>query len=398
MQAEETTGSRAELALRFVIFGGEALEIQSLKPWFERHGEVRPQLVNMYGITETTVHVTYRALTMSDVNKSTGSIIGKPMPDLQVYVLDPKQQPVPVGIPGELYVGGAGLSRNYLNRSELTAERFIPDPFSGEVGARLYKSGDLARYLPNGDLEFLGRMDEQVKVRGYRIESGDIEAALNKCPGVRESVVTLHEDGHNDQQLVAYVVETDSGSLTTTRLHGFLKDLLPDYMVPALFVMLDILPLTANGKVDKRALPAPGQSRPELADAYVGPRSAIEEVLVGIWSEVLHVEQVGIFDNFFELGGHSLLATQVVSRVQDAFQIEVPLRSVFDEPAVAGFAVLMVQNLFEQEGDEDFAQLLQEVELLPEDQIKDLLKQDQKEGAEFCSSFQVNSALPHLAG
>ncbi len=339
MQAEERAGAVQKLELRFIIFGGEALELQGLRSWFARHGDEQPQLVNMYGITETTVHVTYRSLTMADVERSAGSVIGRHIPDLQVYVLDGQLQPVPVGVPGELYIGGAGVARGYLNRIELTDERFIADQFSGQAEGRLYKSGDLGRYLPNGEMEYLGRIDQQVKIRGFRIELGEIEAVISRHATVREVVVTVREDVPGDKRLVAYLVAAQEQSAPSTgELRSYLKEKLPEYMVPGVFVILDALPLTPNGKVNRRALPAPDEARPELEQQYVTPRNAVEEVMAGIWAEVLKVEEIGIHDNFFDLGGHSLLATQVVSRVRTALQVELPLRALFEEPTVAGLA------------------------------------------------------------
>ena len=339
MQAEERAGAVEKLGLRFIIFGGEALELQGLRSWFARHGDEQPQLVNMYGITETTVHVTYRPLTMADVERSAGSVIGRHIPDMQVYVLDGQLQPVPVGVPGELYIGGAGVARGYLNRIELTDERFIADQFSGQAEGRLYKSGDLGRYLPDGEMEYLGRIDQQVKIRGFRIELGEIEAVISQHATVREVVVTVREDVPGDKRLVAYLVAAQEQSAPSTgELRSYLKEKLPEYMVPGVFVMLDALPLTPNGKVNRRALPAPDEARPELEQQYVTPRNAVEEVMAGIWAEVLKVEEVGIHDNFFDLGGHSLLATQVVSRVRTALQVELPLRALFEEPTVVGLA------------------------------------------------------------
>jgi amino acid adenylation domain-containing protein len=338
IRAEEVVGVCRNLALRLVIFGGEALELPSLRPWYERHGDRHPQLVNMYGITETTVHVTYRPLTASDLDTVTGSVIGGPIPDLQVYVLDRHQEPVPIGVPGELYVGGAGVARGYLQRPELTAERFVPHPFDGEPGGRLYRSGDLACYLSRGDVEYLGRIDHQVKIRGFRVELGEIEVVLGMHPSVRESVVLAREESPGDKRLVAYVVPAQDAAPAIADLRRWVQDKLPDYMVPAAFVLLYALPLTAHGKIDRRALPAPDQARPELKSAYVAPGTPVEEILIGIWAEVLGIEQAGIHDNFFELGGHSLLATQVVSRVRDAFQVELPLRVFFESTTVAGLA------------------------------------------------------------
>jgi amino acid adenylation domain-containing protein len=331
-----TAGPKETLALRFIIFGGEALELQSLKPWIEVYGDRSPRLVNMYGITETTVHVTYRPLNATDLEKNVGSVIGHPLGDLRVYLLDQLQQLVPIGVPGEVYVGGAGLSRGYLKRFDLTGERFVPDAFSNTPGARLYRSGDLARYLGNGDLEYLGRVDRQVKVRGFRIELGEIEAVLRQTPAVQECAVLAHDDSPGQTNLVAYVVLDSALWPKTEELRSFAKEKLPDYMVPNAFVQLEQLPLTPNGKLDRLALRAVDRSRSALGDAFVAPRTPAEELLAGIWAAVLKLPQVGVHDDFFDLGGHSLLATQVVARVRDAFQVELPLRSLFESPTVAG--------------------------------------------------------------
>ncbi len=338
IQAEERAEAKSELSLRLVIFGGEALELQSLKPWFDRHGDRQPQLVNMYGITETTVHVTYRPINTADLNQASGSVIGCAIPDLQIYILDRQRQPVPIGVPGEMYVGGAGVARGYLRRPELNAERFIADPFSNDPAARLYKTGDLARYLPNGDIEYLGRIDHQVKIRGFRIELGEIEAALCRYPIVREAVVLAREDTPGEKRLVAYLTLEVGQTLNVSDLRSFLQRKLPDYMIPTAFVTLGALPLTSNGKIDHKALPAPEQSRPELARAFVAAHNPLEEMLAGIWMEVLNLEQVGIYDNFFELGGHSLLATALVSRIREAFQVELPLVTLFESPTIAALA------------------------------------------------------------
>ncbi|MEH2001258.1 MAG: amino acid adenylation domain-containing protein [Nostoc sp.] len=365
IQAEQSITTTGNLSLRLVIFGGEALELKSLQPWFERYGDKSPQLVNMYGITETTVHVTYRPLSKTDLN-STASVIGRPIPDLQVYVLDEYLQPVPIGVGGEMYVGGAGVARGYLNRPELTAQRFISNPFDGSRGAkedqsfncdrvggasrreactkysRLYKTGDLARYLPNGELEYLGRIDQQVKIRGFRIELGEIEALLAQHPAVWESVVVIREDELDDKRLVAYVVPKVKQSSTAAELRQFLANQLPSYMVPNTFVMLESLPLTSNGKVDRRALPKP-ELDSKLLEKFVAPRTPIEEMLAQIWAQVLKVEQVGIYDNFFELGGHSLLATQLLSRIRTSLKVELPLRSLFAAATLAELAQEMGQ-------------------------------------------------------
>jgi amino acid adenylation domain-containing protein len=317
IQAEQSGWPNASeappLALRFVIFGGEALELQSLGPWFERHGDERPLLVNMYGITETTVHVTYRPIRESDLSTATGSVIGERIPDLQIYVLDAARKPVPIGVPGELYVGGAGLARGYLHRPALTAERFVVNPW-GEAGARLYRTSDRGRYLANGDLEYLGRVDRQVKVRGFRIELGEIEAVLAQHANVSESVV-IARDEDGDTRLVAYVV-TDQ-DLTVSELRSHMKERLPEYMVPSAFVLLERLPLTTNGKVDRRALPSPEDARLDPGEAYVAPESEAERILVDVWAEVLKVDRVGVCDNYFALGGDSIRSVNVLSLARE---------------------------------------------------------------------------------
>ncbi|MEH2355882.1 non-ribosomal peptide synthetase [Nostoc sp.] len=344
IQVEQSTATIGDLNLRLVIFGGEALEIKSLQPWFERHSDQMPQLVNMYGITETTVHVTYRPLSKADLNQ-TASVIGRPIPDLQVYVLDEYFQPVPIGVPGEMYVGGEGVTRGYLNRPELTAERFISNPFNK---SKLYKTGDLARYLPNGELEYLGRIDNQVKIRGFRIELGEIEALIVQHPAIWESVVIVREDEPGDKRLVAYVVSQVEHSPKVPELRQFLKAKLPEYMVPSAFVLLESLPLTSNGKVDRRGLPKPDLDS-TLLEKYVAPRTPTEEMLALLWTQVLKLERVGIHDNFFEVGGHSLLATQLLSRIRTSFKVELALRELFARATVAELAQsieqLQQQNL-----------------------------------------------------
>ncbi|HEX2211108.1 MAG TPA: amino acid adenylation domain-containing protein [Longimicrobium sp.] len=308
MRADEEAGD--PLALRWVVFGGEALEPRALEPWFARHGDARPRLVNMYGITETTVHVTFREITRADAAGG-ASLVGEPIPDLGVCLLDGRMEPVPAGVPGEIFVAGAGVARGYLGRPALTAERFVPDPFSGVPGARLYRSGDRARRRGD-DLEYLGRGDQQVKVRGFRIEPGEIEAALLAQAGVREAVVMAREDGTGGRRLVAYIV--GDGEAAPAALRTALAARLPDYMVPSAIVTLDALPLTAHGKVDRRALPEPDGRT--MAEGYVAPRGAVEEALAAAWAETLGVERVGAHDNYFALGGDSMRALQALARAR----------------------------------------------------------------------------------
>ncbi|HEW98429.1 MAG: hypothetical protein DRR16_10450 [Candidatus Parabeggiatoa sp. nov. 3] len=346
MTAEDQKGNRSDLNLRLVIFGGEALEFQSLTPWFERHGDQIPQLVNMYGITETTVHVTYRPLTLADLN-SQGSLIGFPIPDLQAYMLDSHLQPTPIGIPGELHIGGAGLARGYLNRPELTAEKFIKNPFSDDPNSRLYKTGDLARYLPDGNIEYLGRIDNQVKMRGFRIELGEIEAILVQHPAVQENAVIVHELESGDKRLVACLVPNQGQTIDNTELRSFLKDRLPDYMIPSAFVTLEALPLTPNGKIDRRALSQLSVSHEISEEQFVAPRTPDEERLAGIWAEVLGIERVGVHDNFFELGGDSIISIQVISRANQA-GLQLTPRQLFQHQTIAELARVAQMGLSRQ--------------------------------------------------
>ncbi|MEG5092537.1 amino acid adenylation domain-containing protein [Microcoleus sp. B13-B4] len=316
-------------ALRIMLTGGDKLHQHP-------SASIPFKVVNNYGPTENTV-VTTSGLVESDAIQNTLPHIGRPIDNIQVYLLDRHLQPVPIGVPGELYIASVGLARGYLNRPDLTQEKFIPNTFSNEPGSRLYKTGDLGRYLPDGNIEFLGRIDNQVKIRGFRIELGEIEAILNQHSGVRETAVIAKDFVAGDKQLVAYVVPYQEGTPTITDLRHFLKQKLPDYMMPGAFIVLEALPLTPNGKVDRRALPAP-DLRPELEEFFVAPRTPIEEMLASIWSNILLIDSVGVHDNFFTLGGHSLLATQVISRVRDTISIELPLRSLFEAPTIAEFA------------------------------------------------------------
>ncbi|MFK1280670.1 pyoverdine non-ribosomal peptide synthetase PvdD, partial [Pseudomonas aeruginosa] len=324
-------------ALRYVIFGGEALDLQSLRPWFQRFGDRQPQLVNMYGITETTVHVTYRPVSEADLEGGLVSPIGGTIPDLSWYILDRDLNPVPRGAVGELYIGRAGLARGYLRRPGLSATRFVPNPFPGGAGERLYRTGDLARFQADGNIEYIGRIDHQVKVRGFRIELGEIEAALAGLAGVRDAVVLAH-DGVGGTQLVGYVVADSAEDAERLResLRESLKRHLPDYMVPAHLMLLERMPLTVNGKLDRQALPQPDASPSQ--QAYRAPGSELEQRIAAIWAEILGVERVGLDDNFFELGGHSLLATRVISRVRQEQQLDASLKALFERPVLEAFA------------------------------------------------------------
>jgi amino acid adenylation domain-containing protein/non-ribosomal peptide synthase protein (TIGR01720 family) len=335
MRAEQALDSpAAALNLRWIVFGGEELAPRRLDSWFARHGDRRPRLVNMYGITETTVHVTWRPLDAGDAQRP-GSPIGAPISDLRTYVVDASLRPVPLGLAGELVVGGAGLARGYLGQPALTATRFCPDPFGRSPGTRLYRSGDLVRRLPGGDLEYLGRIDQQVKVRGFRVELGEIEAALRRHPDVRDAAVTARAEP-SGVRLAGYVV-TGEHRVPVEELRRHLRETLPDYMVPAVFVSLEALPLSHNGKVDRRALPEPDRLRPELAEARIAPRDHVEAQLAEIWCAVLGVEEVGVTDNFFALGGDSILSLLVVTCARQLGYRLTP-RQTFDHQTIAELA------------------------------------------------------------
>jgi amino acid adenylation domain-containing protein len=342
----------ANLTKAFII-GGENLTAAQITFW----QEFAPQtlLVNEYGPTETVVGCCVYRVPKQHLS---GSVpIGRPIANTQLYILDQHLQPVPLGVAGELYIGGDGVGRGYLNQPQLTVEKFISNPFTPTT--RLYKSGDLARYLPNGDIEYLGRIDDQVKIRGFRIELGEIETLLSQHPNIQTAVVVAREDA-GDKRLVAYLVPV-AEVINESELREFLAIQLPEYMLPTAFVVLKSLPLTANGKVDRQALPTP-EVRPELAATFVAPRNEIEEAIAQIWAEVLKLKQIGIHDNFFALGGHSLLLTQVTSRLYQAFSIEVSLRQLFDTPTIAQLAAVISEKLLQQTDEATLAQMLAELE------------------------------------
>jgi len=351
--------------LHTITVAGEACSVDLVARWAEGR-----RFFNLYGPTEATIWTTAAEC----VDGSHKPPIGHPVDNTGIYLLDTHLQPVPVGVPGELHISGVSLARGYLNRPDLTAQKFIPNPFSDEPGARLYKTGDLARYLPDGNIEFLGRIDHQVKIRGFRIELGEIEAVLGQYPAVWETVVLAREDTPSVKQLVAYVVPKNGQVPAISELRRFLKENLPDYMVPSAFVMLDALPLTPNGKVDRRALPAPDKKVfLNLQEAFVAPRTSIEEQLTEIWAGLLGMGRVSIHDNFFDLGGHSLLAAQLLSRVNEAFQVELSLRSLFETPTVAGLAMTVVQSQAEQEDSGEIGRILAELEGLSGEEAQAML-------------------------
>jgi amino acid adenylation domain-containing protein len=333
--------------LRMVAIGGEKALLEHWARWQALAGP-RVRLLNMYGPTEATIVSTGTDLSAQSADENLDVSIGRPLANIQTYILDSDLQPVPIGVPGELHIGGIGLARGYHNRRGPTAQNFVPHPFSDEPGARLYKTGDLVRHLPDGNIQFLGRIDRQVKIRGFRIELGEIETLLNQHPDVQETVVTMREDVPGDKRLVAYIVphnstphhhKTNGGHAELSRkLQAYLKKHVPGYMLPSAFVTLDAMPVAASGKVDRRALPAPDRTRPELDEVFVAPRTPTESALAEMWAKLLGIDRVGVTDNFFDVGGHSLLATQLVSRLREAFQVEVPLHYFFETPTVAELA------------------------------------------------------------
>ncbi|HEX7318160.1 MAG TPA: amino acid adenylation domain-containing protein, partial [Pyrinomonadaceae bacterium] len=366
-------------SLRHVFCGGEELRAEDRDAFYER---LCARLHNLYGPTEASIDATHWECEPGVV----GTVpVGRPIANVRVYVLDSHQRPVPVGAPGELHIGGAGLARGYLNRPALTAEKFIPDPFGVEPGARLYKTGDLARYRPDGRIEYMGRADQQVKVRGFRIELGEIEAALCAHDAVRQALVATQDSPNGDRRLVAYAVCNEGEQLSGGELRAHLQGRLPEYMVPASFVLLDEMPALPNGKIDRRALSLMHIAGTSTATEYVAPRTPVEEMLCALWAELLGVERVGTGDNFFELGGHSLLATRAISRIRESFEVSVALRPLFESPTVAGWAAVIESSQPEPadartpgiekvaRGEKSFDQLLSELSQLSESEVQTML-------------------------
>ncbi|MGC1963553.1 MAG: thioesterase domain-containing protein, partial [Candidatus Sulfotelmatobacter sp.] len=322
-----------------ILCGGEAISRKLADQLLQKVGS----LWNMYGPTETTIWST-----TAKIEPGQNAIsIGQPIANTQLFILDKVLQPVPIGVAGELHIGGDGLARGYLHRPELTAEKFIPDPFSPDPEARLYKTGDLVRYLPNGDIEFLGRIDHQIKVRGFRIEMGEIEAVLRQHGAVNETVVVVREDTPGNQRLVAYVVPAHESASIASELREFLKAKLPEYMVPSAFVPLKAMPLTPNGKVNRRALPAPDQTDLAPTAKFAAPKDVIESRLVQIWEAVLGVRPIGVRHNFFELGGHSLVAVKLMNRVEQAFRKTLPIATLLQAPTIEQLAAILRQEGWE---------------------------------------------------
>ena len=322
------------------------------------------RIFDLYGPSEDTTYSTFALR-----EKNGPATIGRPIANTQVYLLDMSLNCVPIGVPGELYIGGCGVVRGYLKRPDLTAERFVPHPFSASPGARSYRTGDLARYFADGNVEFMGRIDHQVKIRGFRIELGEIEAALSQHPALREVVVLAREDQPAQKRLVAYIVPLVQPGPSVSELRNFLMQKLPMHMLPSAFIILDVMPLTPNGKLNRRALPAPDSTRPDLEHAFTPPRNDVEELLAGTWKDILGLSEIGIHDDFFELGGHSLLATRLQARIFKVFGIELPLRDLFRRPTICGMAEIIAQLQIEQASDEDL-RLLEMVERLSNQQVE----------------------------
>jgi len=373
-------GAQQLKAIKQLLAGGDVLSVSHVEKFLQE--ATHSKLINGYGPTESTTFACCHAMNSSEAIGASVPI-GRPIANTQVYLADAMLRPVPVGVRGELYIGGDGLARGYLGRPELTAEKFIPDNFSRESGSRLYRTGDLARYRANSEIEFHGRTDHQIKVRGFRIELEEIEATLGQCPTVRRSVITAASDSSGEKRLIAYVVTEDERATTVDELRDFLQGKLPDYMMPSIFVMLDTLPLTPNGKVDRRALPSAEGLTHDLQEGYIAPRTLVEDALAGIWGELLGVERVGMHDDFFDLGGHSLLATRLISRVRERFQIELPvnifLSKVFsaDASTIEGMAKALEEYEIQQAEAQEIDAILQELDGLSDDEVRALLEDEE---------------------
>jgi amino acid adenylation domain-containing protein len=365
-------------SVKYLIAGGDTLSAVDVQKVIQNLPAC--QMINGYGPTESTTLASYYRATDPGQIETTVPI-GRPLANTQVYILDRYLQPVPIGVAGELYIGGDGLARCYLNRPELTSEKFLPDPFSKEPGARLYSTGDLARYRANGDIEFLGRNDDQVKVRGFRIELGEIETVLREHPAVRNGVVVARRDTSGQNQLLAYLVLDAEQGADIDNVRAFIKQRLPAYMLPAAFILLDQLPVTANGKVDRRSLPDPGEIQAEGSTEVNEARDELEEVLVEIWSSALDLKNIDIFTSFFALGGNSLLAMQMVSRVFKLFQLKVPLQRFFQRPTVSALAQVLTEIEPRPGRVRKIASVIQRVKKMTAEEKQQLLEnQKQKTG------------------
>ncbi|MBD2786469.1 non-ribosomal peptide synthetase, partial [Xenorhabdus sp. 3] len=360
--------------LRYVLFGGEQTDT---RPAIHLRAESPPQsLLHVYGPTETTTFATAYLIPEAEDKDGHPEIpIGRPIANTQIYILDKHGQPVPIGVSGEIYIGGAGVARGYLNRPELTAERFLRDPFSADPQARMYKTGDLGRWRLDGNIDYLGRNDFQVKLRGFRIEPGEIEARLMQCDGVREAVVLAREDEPDQKRLVAYLLPLEGCELIPAELRQQLTQHLADYMLPSAFMVLDAFPLTPNGKLDRRALPAPDASAVAIHH-YEAPNSEEEMILAQIWQEVLGLEQVGRHDHFFELGGHSLMLMQLSTRIQDEFWVDIPISSLFLSPQLTQQAEIIFAAQMEAIGKNEFESLQNMLDSMSTEELMTILGEE----------------------
>jgi amino acid adenylation domain-containing protein len=350
-----------------VIVGGEAIDDRL---WRSLAANLQTEIFNVYGPTECTVNSAACRVRSSPTQPS----IGRPLANVQIYILDESLRPAPVGAPGEIYIGGAGLARGYLQRPGLTAEKFIPNPYSQSPGARLYKTSDRARFLSDGRIKFLDRADDQVKIRGFRIELGEVEAALGECPLVKQAVVVAREVSPGDKRLVAYVVLREPGPSAIGGVKRFLREIVPQYMAPSAYVVLNALPLMPNGKLDRKALPSLSPTERHAGEDYEAPQTSMEKQLAQLWERILRVERIGRRDNFFELGGHSLLATQMIIYAREAFNVELPLRHIFESPTVAEFAVKVMEGRLERQGGGELEAIIGELERLPDEDAQRLLE------------------------
>jgi amino acid adenylation domain-containing protein len=358
-------------SLSRVFCGGEELTLDLQERFFAVLGA---ELYNMYGPTEATITSLFWHCKATDTY---GHVpIGRPIANTQVHILDDQLQPVPIGVRGNLYIGGHGLARGYLNRPDLTSERFIPNPFNTKTGSRLYNSGDRAKYNPDGTVHFLGRKDDQVKVRGFRIELGEIEMVLRSHQAVVAAVAVVREDKPGDKRLVAYVVADSTLTLDAKTLRIFLKKNLPDYMVPSSFVILDELPLMPNGKIDRLGLPPPDRFLPYRESPFIHPRTPFEKLLAEIWGQILDLDKVGVYDDFFELGGHSMLVIQLIAWVRRDFGVELAMREVFEEPTVSAMAANILKKKAARDEGDNLAEILDEIEKLSADEVRRKVEND----------------------
>jgi acyl-coenzyme A synthetase/AMP-(fatty) acid ligase/acyl carrier protein len=369
---EQKKTSLLDNQLRLIVSTGEPLLPHLPLQWGEQL-KSGARLVNMFGQTETTGTVATYPISSSRLVEAKTVPIGGPIADTDIYLLDGEQRLVPIETEGEIYVGGAGVGLGYLNQPELTAEKFVPNPFSPTPGTRLYRTGDVARFRADGEMEFVSRSDDQVKIRGIRIELGEVRSILSQHPDVRQSAVVAVGDHSGGKRLVAYVAPRAAGTVAAADLRSFLKQKLPDYMIPATFVIMDALPLTASGKINRQGLPAADYAAEE---SFVAPRSPVEEGLAAIWAEVLGLERIGVRDDFFELGGHSLAVSQIISRIDERFNLQLPLKSLFDAPTVEEMAVLVAEFQAKKAGAANLESMLAELESLSDEEAEKLVSRE----------------------